>query len=240
MAVEAARVDSLIDHLVVVADSLTQGVAWCEARFGVCPGPGGQHALMGTHNRLLRIGGPAWPQAYLEIIAIDRDAAAPRAGRARWFGIDDPSLRVAVRTQPQLVHFVAQTSQLAAACDALARQGHDVGRPVAASRRTTLGELRWRITLRDDGVPQHGGGLPALIEWQGPHPAATLPEAGVRLIGLTVMTDQPATLRAAWSAIGLAGVHCALAQGRPRLRARFATPRGEFMLENDPGARQGD
>ena len=165
-AVQSTRPVSRLDHLVVVADTLSVGVAWCEAVLGVLPGPGGQHASMGTHNRLLRIGAPAWPQAYLEIIAIDLDAAPPAAGRARWFGMDDPTLRAAVRRQPQLVHFVAQTSDLEAACAALARQGQDVGRPVDASRRAPQGELRWRITLRDDGVPQLGGALPALIDCQ--------------------------------------------------------------------------
>ncbi|MFN6996241.1 MAG: VOC family protein, partial [Aquincola tertiaricarbonis] len=60
-----------LDHLVVGARSLEEGAAWCEATFGIVPGPGGQHPLMGTHNRLLRLqGGDAFAQAYLEIIAI--------------------------------------------------------------------------------------------------------------------------------------------------------------------------
>ena len=69
-----------IDHLVIGAASLAQGTAWCEATFGVVPGPGGVHPLMGTHNRLLSIGTEAFPNAYLEIIAIDPEAAPP--GRA--------------------------------------------------------------------------------------------------------------------------------------------------------------
>ena len=90
----AAGVDHLVahvDHLVVMAASLAEGVAWCEATLGVTPGPGGEHPLMGTHNRLLRIASPAFPQAYLELIAIDPDA--PALGRVRWFGLDDPALQ---------------------------------------------------------------------------------------------------------------------------------------------------
>ena len=37
-----------IDHLVVAARTLVEGVAWCEATLGVVPGPGGEHALFGT------------------------------------------------------------------------------------------------------------------------------------------------------------------------------------------------
>ena len=44
------------DHLVVLAPSLASGVAWAEVTLGVTPGPGGEHPLMGTHHRLLRLG----------------------------------------------------------------------------------------------------------------------------------------------------------------------------------------
>lgn len=44
-----------LDHLVIMANSLDDGVDWCEATLGVTPGPGGEHPLMGTHNRLLRM-----------------------------------------------------------------------------------------------------------------------------------------------------------------------------------------
>jgi hypothetical protein len=54
-----------------MAASLAEGVAWCEATLGVTPGPGGEHPLMGTHNRLLRIATPDFPNAYFEIIAIN-------------------------------------------------------------------------------------------------------------------------------------------------------------------------
>ena len=48
-----------LDHLVVLADTLSEGVSWCEATLGVTPGPGGEHPLFGTHNRLLSIAAPA-------------------------------------------------------------------------------------------------------------------------------------------------------------------------------------
>ena len=32
-----------LDHLVIAAASLTEGVAWCEATLGVVAGPGGSH-----------------------------------------------------------------------------------------------------------------------------------------------------------------------------------------------------
>ena len=34
-----------VDHLVIAAATLDEGVAWCEATLGVTPGPGGRHAI---------------------------------------------------------------------------------------------------------------------------------------------------------------------------------------------------
>ena len=45
-----------IDHLVVTAPSLAEGVAFVEQRLQVKMQPGGRHEGMGTHNAVLRIG----------------------------------------------------------------------------------------------------------------------------------------------------------------------------------------
>ena len=68
-----------LDHLIVIAASLSQGVAWCEQTLGITPGPGGEHPLMGTHNRLFSIASPAYPRAYFEIIALQPGAKPTRA-----------------------------------------------------------------------------------------------------------------------------------------------------------------
>jgi hypothetical protein len=100
-----------MDHLVVVADTLDQGSAWCLATLGAAPVAGGRHPLMGTHNRLLAVSSEVYPKTYLEIIAID--PAAPPPGRARWFGMDDPALQARVREAgPQLVGCVARSAMV--------------------------------------------------------------------------------------------------------------------------------
>ena len=230
---------SRIDHVVVVVDSLAQGVAWCEAVLGVVPGPGGRHALMGTHNRLLPIGAPGWPEAYLELIAVDPDAHAPPAGgRARWFGMDDPALRAMAARGPRLAHFVAATNDIAGACAALEGLGEDVGEPVAASRATPQGELRWQISLRRDGRPAHAGALPALIEWQGRHPSEGMHDVGLRLRGLAVHVARHGAVQAAFAAIGLEGVDVrpAAADAHTTLCLQLSTPRGPVELRGgQPG-----
>ena len=67
-----------IDHLVIAANNLAEGVDWCEHTLGVSPGPGGEHALFGTHNRLLRLATGSGQPCYLEIIAINPDATPQR------------------------------------------------------------------------------------------------------------------------------------------------------------------
>lgn len=210
-----------VDHLVVGAASLDQGVAWCEATLGVTPGPGGRHALMGTHNRLLKIATELYPEAYLEIIAIDPEAPAP--GRARWFGLDEVDLS----SGPRLLHWVGRSPMLDMHRWGLITVGHQPGDPVAASRETPAGTLRWQILLRPDGRLACGGALPTLIQWQGTHPTAAMPASGVTLRSLALHGIDARTR----DVLRLRGVSVADTAG-PALRAVLQTPNGEVTLES--------
>ncbi len=214
-----------VDHLVVAAATLEQGVAWCEATLGVTPGPGGKHVLMSTHNRLLKIASAGFADAYLEIIAIDPDAPPP--GRARWFGLDDAALQARLAVAPQLVHLVARSTMLDMHRWGLITIGLQPGIPVSASRDTAHGRLQWQILLRDDGALIAGGALPTLIQWQGQHPAAHMPDSGVTLKAL-VLNGWPARAR---EVLRLRGVQFGDVSG-PALSALLATPRGERRLDS--------
>jgi len=216
-----------LDHLVVAADTLEQGVAWCEATLGVSPGPGGRHALFGTHNRLVKIATPMFEDAYLEIIAIDPQAPTP--ARPRWFGLDHPALRERLRTAgPQLVHAVARSARLGRHREGLLGVGMHPGDPVQAERDTPQGRLSWEILVRPDGTLPCGGALPTLIQWQGRHPAQSMPASGVTLQALT-LRGVPA---GAATVLGLLGVEVREAVDGPALQARLATSRGEITLSS--------
>ena len=219
-----------VDHLVVLAPSLAEGVAWCEATLGVVPGPGGEHPLMGTHNRLIPVNTAAFPRAYLEIIAINREAVPQRAvGAKRWFDLDSEPLQARLRTQgPQLAHWVAQVPDLPQALAALAAQGLDRGRMVAASRPTPQGLLRWQISVRDDGQRLLGGCLPTLIQWGDTHPTQAMADQGVALESLALAHPQAGALRQALDAVGLGAIP--VHTGPARLQARLRTPRGPVDL----------
>lgn len=217
------RLTAQIDHLVVVADSLDQGVQWCEATLGITPGPGGQHALMGTHNRLFKIASYQHPQTYFEIIAINPDAPAP--GRRRWFDMDDDARRERISRQgPELAHFVASVSDVDAAVAALNLMGIDRGKVLPASRSTPAGLLQWQITVRDDGQRLLDGCLPTLIQWSGAHPTRAMADSGIALQTLQLSHPQAATLAAACRAIGLDAV--SIQPGPAGLAATLQTPRG--------------
>jgi hypothetical protein len=220
-----------VDHIVVAADSLAQGVAWCEEVLGVTPGPGGQHPLMGTHNRLLRLGGP-FESAYFEIIAIDPEAPPP--GRARWFGLDRPALQAAVRESPRLVQLVARSTQVEMLRWGLINRGIDPGRPLAAERQTPEGVLTWRIVVRDDGENACDGLLPTLIEWGPRHPTDAMPVSPLALAELSLAGLPPAAielLRLRGVSTPAAGEAAAPTRG---LRVVLDTPRGRVELESFP------
>ena len=229
---------SQMDHLVVVAQTLEQGVRWCEATLGITPAPGGEHKLYGTHNRLFKIATPANPLAYLEVIAIDpgaeRSAGAPR----RWFDMDDPAQQAAVALEPRLVHFVAGTDDVLAARAALKPLGVDPGTPMAASRHSRRGLLQWQITVREDGQRLFDGALPSLIQWGKPgaadplrlHPRNSLPRSGVTLHSVSVTHPSADKLQAAYAAIGLAGIE--VSTGPANLSATLHTPRGSVTLQS--------
>ncbi len=168
-----------LDHLVVAARSLAEGLDWCEAHFGLRPEAGGQHGFMGTHNRVFSIASAAFPRAYLEIIAID--PGLPEPGRARWFDLDDAALQRTLLQGPQLVAWVARCTDIAAAHAAFRAGGIDCGAVLPAERATPNGLLRWRISVRADGRRLLAGAAPALIEWGAAHPTDALGESAVAL-----------------------------------------------------------
>jgi hypothetical protein len=206
---------SQLDHLVVACGDLDQGAAWLEQQLGVEPQPGGKHTLMGTHNRLLRLGA----RAYLELIAIDPDGSA---SRPRWFDLDDPTVRRRAREQPFLLTWVAATTHIVEAVV----QVPELGEVISASRN----QLAWRITVPDDGRLQFSGVLPSVIEWEGEsHACDLLQDRGCALIELRLSHPAATSILPMFRSLRIAGA-VELRPGPIALTARVRTPRGETEL----------
>ena len=217
---------------------------WCEATLGITPGPGGEHAQYGTHNRLFKIATPANPLAYLEIIAINPNAPLKASGPAhsavkRWFDMDDAALQAAVSSGPRLVHFVVNTDDIQAARHALTAQGIDRGPVVQASRHSRRGLLQWQITVRNDGQRLFNGALPSLIQWGKKddaeplrlHPRNSLPRSGVTLQRVAVTHPTAPKLQAAFDALELKGVP--VEAGPANITVTLNTPKGLVELRSD-------
>jgi len=159
-----------LDHLVIAARDLEEGAAYVRDRLGADVQPGGKHATMGTHNRLLSLGGGV----YLEVIAIDPDATPP--SRPRWFGLDEPSTRHHLAQGPALMHWVERTDDL----EAEAGRSPDDVEVLAFAR----GPYRWRMALTRDGSLPGGGLRPTLIQWHSGHPTAAMADSGCNVVAL--------------------------------------------------------
>lgn len=199
------------DHIAVAAGTLAEGVAAVEEALGVRLSGGGEHPLMGTHNRLLSLG-----DLYLEVIAAN--PAAPPPGRARWFDLD----RFA--GPPRISNWICRCEDLTAE---LAASPPGTGEVLALSR----GDLRWRMAVPPDGRLPFDGAFPALIAWDGPHPAPRLPDAGVRLTRLEIAHPKAPALRAALRG-RIEDARVVIADGPEKhMRAEFTTPQGPRVLE---------
>jgi len=230
-----------IDHLVVAATSLEQGVQWCEALFGITPALGGEHALFGTHNRLFKIATPKFSMAYFEILAINPEAIRPKKTTSlhphRWFDLDNPELQKSISKEPRLIHFVASTPDIKAARMALRMEGIDRGPAIHAERQTNKGILHWQISVRADGQRLFDGALPTLIQWGKPdateplrlHPRNTLPRSGVTLQSIDITHPSAEKLQAAYTSIGLNGI--SISEGPANIKATLKTPKGIVVLE---------
>ncbi|MDG3041935.1 VOC family protein [Roseicyclus marinus] len=200
-----------LDHIAVAAEVLETGAAHVEAALGLPLQAGGQHAAMGTHNRLMGLG-----VDYLEVIAIDPEGQAP--AQPRWFDLDRFAGPARATT------WICRCDDLEAA---LAACPPGAGVPWSLAR----GDLRWRMAVPVDGILPFDGLFPALIQWEGTaHPAPRLTDVGAKLAGLRLFSPQAAALKAALAPL-IADARISVTQAdAPRMEAVIATPKGEVVL----------
>ncbi|MFU8882397.1 MAG: VOC family protein [Rhodobacterales bacterium] len=165
-----------LDHLAVAAETLEAGRDHVESALGVTLQAGGRHPHFGTYNMLLGLE----DGLYLEVIAADPDAAAPAV--PRWFDLDR------FTGAPRLATWICRGDDLEAALD---KAPPAAGPPVDLMR----GDLRWRMAVAADGQMPFDGAFPALIQWQGAHPAARLVASGCQLRRLVIAHPDAAALR---------------------------------------------
>ena len=201
-----------LDHIAVAARSLEEGATYVEAVLGTKLSPGGKHAAMGTHNRLLSLG----PHCYLEVIAIDPEAPKPR--HRRWFNLDNYA------AAPRVTNWICSTDDLDVALDA-APAGS--GSPM----RLTRGDVSWRMAVSEFGRLPYDDAMPALIEWsEGAHPNKRLPDRGLKLTRLDVFHPSAEDLLKAFPHLGTMPEVSLRVGPEKRLIATISTPEGNRNL----------
>jgi hypothetical protein len=172
---------------------------------------------MATHNHLLRLG----ETSFLELIAIDPSAPAP--ARPRWFQLDDPALQAELRIAPRLITWVVRTGHIAEVFLASSQ-------PLGAIEPMQRGDLRWLITIPNDGALVDAGMVPSVIQWpHGPPPGSRMPDLGCTLERLEAAHPDPVSYRRDLASIG-ADRHVELRElapgSRRHLIAHIRTPSG--------------
>lgn len=172
-----------LDHIVIGAKTLADGMSYVQSTLGVNIPFGGVHLQMGTHNCLMQLG----KSLFLEIIAINPDIPPP--AHPRWYGLDDPFVRQQLRKSPMLLTWVINTRKIDML---LSCSNFHMGNKQPVSR----GELKWYFSLPEDGRLLAGGLLPYAIEWQAvTHPAVKMSDLGCRLESLELHHPQPLWLK---------------------------------------------
>ncbi|WP_417257799.1 VOC family protein [Celeribacter sp.] len=201
-----------LDHLVISAPDLETGRLWAQNLLDIPFGTRGVHAQMGTHNHLTALD----RGAYLEVIAVDPEAAAP--AHPRWFDLDN------FRGSPRLSNWVLNVDDLDAAMS-VAPEG--IGRVVQFER----GPYSWKMAVPDTGKLPFDGCFPALIEWQSEHPAPALDYHGLALRRLKLSHPQSDALKTALEPFAEAMDNVRIVNASvPSLHAEIGTPSGEIWI----------
>lgn len=215
-----------LDHLVIAAATLEQGVDYVRSELGVEIPKGGVHKTMGTHNHLMQLGN----NSYLEVIAIDPDGVIPE--RPRWFNLDYSLMRESLRHQPRLITWVVNTTDID-------KSNQESAFPIGTATELNRNNLRWKIALTEDGRLLANGYLPYVIQWLStPHPSGAMADLGCRLLSLDIHHN-----RADWLSSMLKSVaadHLVIIHSLPDsesafLSASLETPSGIRILTSKAG-----
>jgi hypothetical protein len=212
-----------LDHLVIAAETLQQGVDYIRSTLAVEIPAGGVHKTMGTHNHLMQLGN----DAYIEVIAIDPQAAVPQ--HPRWFSLDDALMRASLHRQPRLITWVVNTPDIKAV-------EHDSVLPIGIPTELSRDALRWQVGLTEDGRLLANGLVPYLIQWHTePHPSGSMADMGCRLQSLEIYHNRADWLHSVLTSIGadhLVNIRSLPDTETPYLSANIETPSGMVNLNS--------
>ena len=171
--------NSRIDHVVIGASNLISGTKILEAKLNTKFSSGGEHKIMGTHNKLLKL----QSNIYLEVIANNPRLDPP--SRPKWFSLDESNIKKRIKNSPRALCWVVEVDNLE---DTLKNCGYNPGEILQLSRD----DLTWKVTIPSDGKLVENGVLPILIEWpSNQHPSKKLNDSEVSISKLNLFHPEP-------------------------------------------------
>lgn len=219
-----------IDHFVLAADTLQQGIDNLEEKLSVKIPFGGVHPAMGTHNCLMKLS----DDLFFEIIAINPDSLtqdALKIEQPRWFSLDDPFLRAQLKHQPQLLTWVTNTRDMQRTANrGIYRQ--------CSVRSITRNHLSWQFALPDDGSLLANGLIPYVLQWSDEHPAAKMADLGCSLIEMNLFHPHKHWLESQLQEIGAAhliNIESLTSDEQGFFQLVLQTPKGIATLDSSIG-----
>lgn len=209
-----------IDHIVIAADSLEQGIESLQTSLGVTLPKASKHEAMSTHNCVAPVGN----DSFLEILSIDPEAPAPT--RARWFDMDNPAAQARFKQAPCAYHWVVGTNDLDTI---IANSPIDMGEIVTFTR----GDRSWRLNIPTDGSLAEEGLIPTFIEWSpGLHPSTGMTDLGLTLKKVILTHPNPSRLKEILEILGVADLATIVAGDKAAIAFQVSTQNGvEAVLE---------
>ncbi|MES9964219.1 MAG: VOC family protein [Candidatus Sedimenticola sp. 20ELBAFRAG] len=218
---------SKIDHIVIGASSLAEGVSYVKSMLGVDIPYGGEHIKLGTHNHLMQLGN----ETFLEVIAVNQQITSP--ARPRWYGLDDPYTRLCLERQPSLLTWVVNTGDINGL---IQKATFSLGKSELISR----GNLSWYFGLPEDGRLLGGGLLPYAIEWHTEnHPSKSMTDLGCSIQSVEIFHPYPNWIKSALKsidALSLVKINELAENETPYLSVKIGTPTGEVNLQSEHSA----
>jgi hypothetical protein len=217
---EPRAAEAHVDHLILGARDLDEGIRRFEERTGVRPKVGGEHPGRGTRNALVSLGS----SLYIEILAPQVNAP-------------DTGMAAELRQRADLTPYgwAVFVPDVEAARKRLGDAGFGLSEIFPGSRARPDGTLlEWKtFEITKPEVP----GLPFFIRWGDgtTHPSQDSP-SGCRLERLRVVTPDVDGLRRLFAALAL---DVTAEKGlKPGLDIALRCPKGTVELRGDQGSRK--
>ena len=210
--------NSRIDHIVIGTNNIISGSNILEKKLNVKFSPGGEHKIMGTHNKLLKL----QSNIYLEVIA--NNPNADKLTRPRWFSLDENNIIEKINDTPRVLCWVLEVENIE---DAVKNCGYNPGEILHLSRDS----MNWKVTVPPDGKLIDNGILPILIEWnKDQHPSKKLSNSSVSLNKISLYHQDPKKIKKIISNL-IQSDFIQVLEGLPKIELILTTQNGKIIID---------